>query len=200
MTGRVSASPGRAVMPTTSRSRTTTERRLMASRPTLLEPVPPGEILMEEFMDEGSRAVSADLPLAGQQNACYQTPPGQTLARAVLLLRRGLPSTVPRQEPERLLRPRGNGPEPPCGTRGWWIEDAPGEREPARARSARHASLAPRRVCSLAPRLFPPVSRLWPSPKAAQISPTCCRISAENPAVVVFVAESAILRELTQAS
>ena len=31
------------------------------------------------------RAVSAYLPLAGQQNARYQTPPGQTLARAQLV-------------------------------------------------------------------------------------------------------------------
>ena len=37
-------------MPTTLRSWITTERCLMASRPKLLEPIPPGEILMEEFM------------------------------------------------------------------------------------------------------------------------------------------------------
>src|SRR5450759_1291932 len=50
MTSGESASPGRAVMPRASRSWTTTERCLMASRPKLLDPISPGEILMEEFM------------------------------------------------------------------------------------------------------------------------------------------------------
>jgi addiction module HigA family antidote len=37
-------------MPTTLRSWTTTEGCLMASKQKLLDPIPPGEILMEEFM------------------------------------------------------------------------------------------------------------------------------------------------------
>ena len=40
-------------MPTTLTSWTTTERCRMASRPKLLEPIPPGDILMEEFMRLG---------------------------------------------------------------------------------------------------------------------------------------------------
>ena len=74
-------------MPTTLRSWTTTEKCLMATKPKLLDPIPPGEILMEEFMRplglsinararalavpanrvsgivNGSRAISADTAL-----------------------------------------------------------------------------------------------------------------------------------------